>query len=45
MSRTGYSYWHHLYTDGYYQQGYSLVMRWGGDGQLLAWQGRAYNRG
>ncbi|HBQ7654371.1 capsule assembly Wzi family protein [Klebsiella sp. CN_Kp105] len=36
MSRTGYSYWHHIYKDGYYQQGYSLGDAMGGDGQLIA---------
>ncbi len=36
MNRTGYSYWHHIYTDGYYQQGYSLGDAMGGDGQLFA---------
>lgn len=30
MNRTGYSYWHHIYTDGYYQQGYSLGDAMGG---------------
>ena len=36
MSGTRYSYWHHIYTDGYYQQGYPLGDAMGGDGQLLA---------
>lgn len=31
-----YSYQHHIYTDGYYQQGYPLGDAIGGDGQLLA---------
>jgi hypothetical protein len=31
-----YSYTHHIYTDGYYQQGYPLGDAMGGDGQLLA---------
>ncbi len=28
MSRTDYIYTHHIYKDGYYQQGYPLGMRW-----------------
>lgn len=35
MSRTNYSYNHHIYKDGYYQQGYPLGDAMGGDGQLL----------
>ncbi|MFC6378013.1 capsule assembly Wzi family protein [Tatumella terrea] len=34
--RTNYSYTHHIYTDGYYQQGYALGDSMGGDGRLLA---------
>jgi hypothetical protein len=36
MSRTNYSYTHHIYKDGYYQQGYPLGDAMGGDGQLVA---------
>ena len=36
MSRENYSYTHHIYTDGYYQQGYPLGDAMGGDGRLLA---------
>lgn len=36
MNRTGYSYTHHIYTDGYYQQGGPLGVAMGGDGQLIA---------
>lgn len=36
MSRTGFSYTHHIYTDGYYQQGAPLGDAIGGDGQLIA---------
>jgi hypothetical protein len=36
MSRTNYSYTHHIYKDGYYQQGYPLGDAMGGDGQLIA---------
>lgn len=36
MNRTGYSYTHHIYTDGYYQQGTPLGDAAGGDGRLLA---------
>ncbi|KAB7895190.1 capsule assembly Wzi family protein [Rouxiella sp. S1S-2] len=35
-SRTGYSYTHHIYKGGYYQQGYPLGDAMGGDGRLLA---------
>ncbi len=30
-----YSYQHHIYTDGYYQQGYALGDTLGGDGRML----------
>lgn len=36
MSRTNYSYTHHIYKDGYYQKGYPLGDAMGGDGQLVA---------
>ena len=36
MDRLNYSYNHHIYTDGYYQQGYPLGDAMGGDGQLYA---------
>jgi len=36
FSRLGSSYTHHIYTDGYYQQGYPLGDAIGGDGRLLA---------
>lgn len=36
MNRENYSYTHHIYTDGYYQQGYPLGDAMGGDGRLLA---------
>ena len=36
MKRTNYSYGHHIYKNGYYQQGYPLGDSMGGDGQLIA---------
>ncbi|HAO0395733.1 TPA: capsule assembly Wzi family protein [Escherichia coli] len=39
MKHTGRTYTHHIYTDGYYQQGYPLGDATGGDGKLYA--GRA----
>lgn len=36
MNRTGYSYTHHIYTDGYYQQGAPIGDAMGGDGRLIA---------
>ena len=36
FSRLGSSYTHHIYTDGYYQQGHPLGDAIGGDGRLLA---------
>lgn len=36
FGRLGSSYTHHIYTDGYYQQGYPLGDAIGGDGRLLA---------
>lgn len=36
FNRLGSSYTHHIYTDGYYQQGYPLGDAMGGDGRLLA---------
>lgn len=36
MGRTDYSYTHHIYKDGYYQQGYPLGDAIGGDGRLFA---------
>lgn len=36
FQRTGYSYTHHIYRDGYYQQGYPLGSALGGDGRMLA---------
>ncbi|KAA8732174.1 capsule assembly Wzi family protein [Acinetobacter qingfengensis] len=32
----GYSYWHGVYTDGYYQNGYPLGHSIGGDGQMYS---------